>query len=152
MEITEMKIVVKDTELNTLLHQIMGRLDKIEHLLQEKQSDNDPNQLPLPLERTEPKTRKKKTEKKVEEPVKEEPVKEEPVKEEPVKEEPVKEEPVKEETKSYTESEIRACLAGLIKTGKQPQVKALLAEFEVNKLSEIPSERYSEVMEKAAKI
>jgi hypothetical protein len=143
MEITEMKIVVKDTELNTLLHQIMGRLDKIEHLLQEKQSDNDPNQLPLPLEQPEQKTRKKKTEKKV---------KEEPVKEEPVKEEPVKDEPIKEETKSYTESEIRAYLAGLIKTGKQPQVKALLAEFEVNKLSEIPSERYAEVMEKAAKI
>ena len=133
MEITEMKIVVKDTELNTLLHQIMGRLDKIEHLLQEKQSDNDPNQLPLPLEQPEQKIRRKKTEKKV-------------------KEEPVKEEPVKEETKSYTESEIRACLAGLIKTGKQPQVKALLTEFEVSKLSEIPSERYAEVMEKAAKI
>ena len=132
MEITEMKIVVKDTELNTLLHQIMGRLDKIESLLQEKQSDN-PNQLPLPLKQPEQKTRKKKTEKKV-------------------KEEPVKEEPVKEETKSYTESEIRACLAGLIKTGKQPQVKALLAEFEVSKLSEIPSERYAEVMEKAEKL
>ena len=133
MEITEMKIVVKDTELNTLLHQIMGRLDKIESLLAAKQSDNDPNQLPLPLEQPEQKTRKKKTEKKV-------------------KEEPVKEEPVKEETKSYTESEIRACLAGLIKTGKQPQVKALLAEFEVSKLSEIPSERYAEVMEKAEKL
>jgi hypothetical protein len=138
MEITEMKIVVKDTELNTLLHQIIGRLDKIESLLAAKQSDNDPNQLPLPLEQPEQKTRKKKTEKKV--------------KEEPVKEEPVKEEPVKEETKSYTESEIRACLAGLIKTGKQPQVKALLAEFEVSKLSEIPSERYAEVMEKAEKL
>jgi hypothetical protein len=133
MEITEMKIVVKDTELNTLLHQIMGRLDKIESLLAAKQSNNDPNQLPLPLEQPEQKTRKKKTEKKV-------------------KEEPVKEEPVKEETKSYTESEIRACLAGLIKTGKQPQVKALLAEFEVSKLSEIPSERYAEVMEKAEKL
>jgi hypothetical protein len=126
VEITELKVMVKDTELNVILHEIMSRLEKIEHLLETKQ-DEQPEQ----------KTRKPKTEKKA--------------KEEPVKEEPVKEEP-KTAEKQYSESEVRAFLAGLIKTGKQPQVKTLLADFGVNKLSDIPAEKYGDVMEKAEKL
>lgn len=54
-----------------------------------------------------------------------------------------------EESKTYSLEEVRAKLADLNKSGKRTQVKELLSSFGVEKLSEIVSEHYSELMEKA---
>lgn len=48
--------------------------------------------------------------------------------------------------------DVRAKLAGLVQSGKQAEVKELLAAFGATKLSEIPAERYGELMEKAGAI
>lgn len=51
-----------------------------------------------------------------------------------------------------TLEQVRAKLAELTRNGKREQVKALLNEFGANKLSEVPADKYAELMEKAAEI
>lgn len=48
--------------------------------------------------------------------------------------------------------DVRAKLAALAQAGKQEEVKALIASFGASKLTEIPAERYREVMQKASEI
>lgn len=47
---------------------------------------------------------------------------------------------------------VRAKLADLSQGGKQKEVKAIIESFGVKKLTDIPAEKYPEVMEKAAKL
>lgn len=47
-----------------------------------------------------------------------------------------------------TLEEVRAKLAVLSQNGKQVQVKELITEFRAKKLSDIPAERYPELLEK----
>jgi len=56
------------------------------------------------------------------------------------------------EEKNYTMEDVRAVLAALNKAWKRAEVKELLASFGVDKLSEIPKERYGEVMAKAGEL
>ena len=51
---------------------------------------------------------------------------------------------------AYTLETVRAKLAALSQSGKQKEVKAIIESFEVAKLTDIPAEKYPEVMEKAA--
>ena len=78
----------------------------------------------------------------------------EPEKEEappaPVKEE-VPPEPAKEE-RTYTLVEVRGALAALNKAGKKEQVQELIRSFGADRLSGIPEERLTEVMEKAGEL
>lgn len=48
-----------------------------------------------------------------------------------------------------TLEQVRAKLAELTRNGKREQVKALLNEFGANKLSEVPADKYAELMAKA---
>ena len=48
--------------------------------------------------------------------------------------------------------DVRAKLASLVQADKQEQVKELLASFGATKLSEVPAERYGELMQKASEI
>ncbi|TPG74003.1 hypothetical protein EEL32_25440 [Brevibacillus laterosporus] len=47
---------------------------------------------------------------------------------------------------------VRAKLAELSKSGKQAQVKALIASFDASKLTDIPAERYGELLAAAEAI
>ncbi len=47
---------------------------------------------------------------------------------------------------------VRAKLANLSQGGKQKEVKAIIESFGVKKLTDIPAEKYPEVMEKAAEL
>lgn len=79
---------------------------------------------------------------------------EEPGEPEPV-EEPAKAEtpePEKMKTKTYTLVDVRAKLGELQKSGKRDQVKELLKSFEAAKLSDVPEEKYAELMEKAGEL
>lgn len=51
-----------------------------------------------------------------------------------------------------TLEQVRAKLAELTRNGKREQVKALLNEFGANKLSEVPADKYAELMKKADEI
>jgi len=51
---------------------------------------------------------------------------------------------------AYTLETVRAKLAALSQSGKQKEVKAIIESFEAAKLTDIPAEKYPEVMEKAA--
>lgn len=74
--------------------------------------------------------------------------------EKPQKQEPVEQpeektaEPVAS-GKTYTLEEVRAKLAELNKSGKRAEVKSLLGAFGAAKLSDIPADKYGELMEKA---
>ena len=57
--------------------------------------------------------------------------------------------PNKVESKKITLEEVRSKLALLSQDGKQTQVKALITKFGAKKLSDIPSEQYSELLEEA---
>lgn len=48
--------------------------------------------------------------------------------------------------------EVRAKLAALSQAGKQEQVKALIQEFGASKLTEIPEDKYPELLEEAGKL
>lgn len=48
--------------------------------------------------------------------------------------------------------DVRATLAGLSQDGKQVQVKELITSFGAKKLSDIPSEKYPELLEEAGKL
>lgn len=52
----------------------------------------------------------------------------------------------KPEVKEITLQEVRGTLARLSKNGKQEQVKALIKSFGVTKLTEIPKEKYGELL------
>lgn len=62
------------------------------------------------------------------------------------------EQPRKEETgakeKHPTLEEVRSKLATLSQSGKQAEVKKLITDFGAKKLSDIPEEKYPEVLEK----
>ena len=51
-----------------------------------------------------------------------------------------------------TLEQVRAKLAELTRNGKREQVKALLNEFGANKLSEVPADKYAELMARAEEI
>ena len=60
------------------------------------------------------------------------------------------EETVSEST--YTLLDVRTALAKLNKEGKKAQVQELIKSFGVDKLSQIPEEKYPEVMKKAGEL
>lgn len=64
----------------------------------------------------------------------------------PATEEPVPEAP---KGKQITLEDVRAKLAALSQDGKQAEVKALITEFGAKKLSDIPADKYSELLAKA---
>lgn len=57
-----------------------------------------------------------------------------------------------ESGKTYTLEEVRAKLAELNKSGKRAEVKTLLGSFGAAKLSDIPADKYGELMEKAGEL
>ena len=74
---------------------------------------------------------------------------------EPDKEAP--KETVQEETKpkevpAFTIEEVRAKLTAISQAGKQTQVKELISSFGASKLTEIPKEKFAEVLAAAEKI
>ncbi len=79
---------------------------------------------------------------------KESPGKPEPEKVEIPKGDP---EPAREEA-ACTLVDIRAKLAELQKSGKREQVKELLESFGASRLSEVPSEKYAELIKKAGEL
>jgi len=56
------------------------------------------------------------------------------------------------ERPKYTLEQVRAKLADLTRKGKRAEVKALIQSFGVSKLSEVPADKYAELMEKADEI
>ena len=52
-------------------------------------------------------------------------------------------------TPSVSLETVRAKLTALVQAGKQPQVRELLDSFGAAKLSDVPPERYAELLEKA---
>lgn len=58
-------------------------------------------------------------------------------------------EELKEEKKSVTLEEVRAVLAEKSRSGKTSEVKQLLTKFGVNKLSELDSSKYDELLKEA---
>ena len=62
------------------------------------------------------------------------------------------EQPLVEEAKVYTLVEVREKLANLSRDGKQAEVKALITGAGADKLSQIPPEKYAEVMAAAEKL
>jgi len=55
-------------------------------------------------------------------------------------------------TQAYTLEQVRAKLADLSRGGKQAEVKALLNKLGAKKLTEVPEEKYPELMKEAEKI
>lgn len=73
-------------------------------------------------------------------------------KDESKNEEKVKEETKKEDTKPVTLEEVRSKLSSLSQNGKQAAVKALIKSFGANKLTDIPKEKYPELLKAAEEI
>ncbi len=61
-------------------------------------------------------------------------------------------EPAHEQAPTVTLEQVRAKLAALTQQGKQSEVKALLTKFGAKKLTEIPAEKYAELMKEAEAI
>lgn len=59
----------------------------------------------------------------------------------------VDEAPKEEPAKKYTTEEIRAAGAGYIKRKGKPAFKVLLTQYNINKLTELPEEKYADFME-----
>lgn len=59
----------------------------------------------------------------------------------------VEEEPKEEPAKKYTTEEIRAAGADYIKRKGKPAFKVLLTQYSINKLTELPEEKYADFME-----
>ena len=55
----------------------------------------------------------------------------------------------KQEVKEITLQEVRDALARLSKNGRTEEVKALIKKFGATKLTEIPKEKYSELLKEA---
>lgn len=60
-------------------------------------------------------------------------------------------EPVKEDP-AYTITEVRAYLGNLRKSGKKEEVTKLIADMGYSKFTDIPAERYAELMKKAEEL
>ena len=60
--------------------------------------------------------------------------------------------PQKTEQPTFSLEQVRAKLADLSRGGKQAEVKALLGKFGVKKLTEVPEEKYPELMKEAEAI
>lgn len=58
----------------------------------------------------------------------------------------------KAERPKYTLEQVRAKLADLQRKGKRAEVKELIQSFGVSKLSEVPADKYTELMAKAEEI
>lgn len=56
------------------------------------------------------------------------------------------------ENATVTLEQVRAKLAALTQSGKQPQVKELLAKFGAKRLTEVPTEKYAELLKEAEAI
>ncbi|TLN00389.1 hypothetical protein FDZ73_19595 [bacterium] len=65
---------------------------------------------------------------------------------------PTPAEPATPTTPTVSLEEVRAKLAALSQSGKQAQVKELITKFGASKLTDIPAEKYSELLEEAGKI
>lgn len=86
-----------------------------------------------------------------EKPVKKEaPKKEAAKKTEPEPEPDAAEEETEETASGLTFEQVRVKLAEVSQKGKQKELKALISSFGVAKLSDIPEEKYAELLEKAA--
>ncbi len=59
----------------------------------------------------------------------------------------VEEEPKEDPAKKYTTEEIRAAGADYIKRKGKPAFKVLLTQYNINKLTELPEEKYKDFME-----
>lgn len=78
---------------------------------------------------------------------------EEPVDQQPDPEPAQEEEvPTEPETVAYTLVNVRTKLGALTKAGKKAQVQELIKSFGVDKLSQIPEDKYQEVMQKAGEL
>lgn len=55
--------------------------------------------------------------------------------------------PKEEPAKKYTTEEIRAAGADYIKRKGKPAFKVLLTQYSINKLTELPEEKYKDFME-----
>lgn len=64
---------------------------------------------------------------------------------------PENSEAVQEEA-PYTLTDVRAKLAELQKSGKREQVKELLENLGASRLSDVPAEKYAELMQKAGEL
>ena len=53
---------------------------------------------------------------------------------------------------TYTLEQVRAKLAALSQAGKQAQVKKIITDYNVKKLTDIPAEKYAEIMKTAETI
>ena len=73
-----------------------------------------------------------------------EPKKEPKAADAPVKEAPAKEEPA---AKTITLQDVRAVALKFSKAGKSDVLKEIFAKFDATKLSEVPEDRYNELME-----
>lgn len=62
------------------------------------------------------------------------------------------EEQAPQEEKDYTLVDVRGKLGALTKEGKKAQVQELIKSFGVDKLSQIPEDKYQEVMQKAGEL
>lgn len=56
-------------------------------------------------------------------------------------------EPEKEPAKTVTKTDVRAVALKISKAGKSDVLKEIFAKFEATKLSEVPEDRYDELME-----
>ncbi len=71
----------------------------------------------------------------------------------PIERELVKEEtPAAEEAATVSLEEVRAKLAALSQAGKQEQVKGLITKFGAKKLTDVPKEKYPELLEAAGNL
>ena len=74
------------------------------------------------------------------------------VEEIPVVAEETAEEPTPAKEETYTIPEVRAFLGALRKDGKKEAVSALIAEMGYEKFTQVPEEKFPELMEKARKL
>jgi hypothetical protein len=61
-------------------------------------------------------------------------------------------EEVREPATKITFEDLRAVLAVLTRDGKQQEVKKLITEYGAKKLSDVPEEKYQELLDEARKI
>lgn len=57
-----------------------------------------------------------------------------------------------EEEKTYTMTEVRAYLANLRKAGKKEEVSKLIADMGYEKFTQVPEERFTELMRRAEEL
>ena len=57
-----------------------------------------------------------------------------------------------EKTQSYTLEQVRAKLTELSRAGKREAVNALIKSYGVNKLTDLPKDNYTDIMQKAGEM